>query len=69
MHSVAQAPRSVLILKSLLHPWPLLLSNAFGAKYPPNLREQHPLIIIAGYTGQHGKQKYCVKGPITEGQR
>jgi hypothetical protein len=45
------------------------VQNAFGAKYPPNLREQHPLIIIAGYTGQHGKQKYCVKGPITEGQR
>jgi len=45
------------------------IQNAFGAKYPPNLTEQHPLIIIAGYTGQHGKQEYCVKRSITEGQR
>jgi hypothetical protein len=44
------------------------VQNAFRAKYPLNLREQHPLIIIAGYTGQKGKQEYCVKGPITEGQ-
>jgi|SRR5215831_4297092 len=43
--------------------------NAFGAKYSPNLSEQHPLVIIAGYAGQHGKQEYCIERPITEGQR
>jgi len=45
------------------------VQNAFGAKYPPDLSEQRPLIIITGYAGQHGKQKYCVKGTITKGQR
>ena|SRR5437868_3898948 len=45
------------------------VQNAFGTKYPPNLSEQHPLVIIAGYAGQHGKQEYRIKRPITEGQR
>jgi len=44
------------------------IQNTPRAKYPPNLREQLPLIIIAGYTGEHSEQDYSVKGPITEGQ-
>ena len=43
------------------------VQNAPRAKYPPNLREQRPLIVIAGYAGQHGKQEHCIKGLVPEG--